>query len=57
MGGRDCAKRSWASRAAVRAESKREQHFYRSVCLLRVLGRWTHLLCAALITLKVLWPV
>jgi len=35
MGGRACAKRSWASRAAVRAESRREQHFYRCVRLLK----------------------
>jgi hypothetical protein len=38
MGGRACAKprRTWASRAAVRAESRREQQFYRFVCLLGV---------------------
>lgn len=31
-GGKACVKRSWASRAAVREDSRREQQFYRSVC-------------------------
>lgn len=40
MGGRACAKprRTWASRAAVRAESRREQQFYRFVCVLGIDG-------------------
>lgn len=38
MAGEACAKqgRSWASRAAGRVESMREQQFYRFVCLLVV---------------------
>ena len=54
MGGGACAKRSWNSRAASRAESRREKQFYRLVCLLEVDGL---LLCAALMALQVLWPV
>lgn len=46
-GGEACAKpgRTWASRAAVREESRREQHFYRSVCLLVSTDSYGVVLC------------
>jgi hypothetical protein len=47
MTGEACAKpgRTWASRAAVRAESRRERQFYRSVCPLVLTDSCGSMLC------------